>query len=220
MSLSAPAPLCSLCDTPLRALYSAPSPLPASGRRLLEERANTGAGGGRGAEEAAAFGGRPQAQGAAKGRPGGAPQGGSEAASYRNLAEAEVALQAVHALLAAGDVTSAAVRRPSRPRQPTHCSASPWLSTSAVVTARVPHECPGVSTEYTCRPRPLTLSSPIHPPLWQILSPYKGQVRALEALLRSRSAAFKGRDVVVSSVDGYQVKRGGEGREGKTRGRP
>lgn len=68
-----------------------------------------------------------------------------EASSYKNIPEAKAAIQAVHALLKAGDVQSAA-----------------------------------------------------------LLTPYRGQVRALEHMLRTLSGHFQGMDVSVSSVDGYQ----------------
>ena len=36
------------------------------------------------------------------------------------------------------------------------------------------------------------------------MTPYKGQVRCLEALLRAYASHFEGLDITVSSVDGYQ----------------
>lgn len=38
----------------------------------------------------------------------------------------------------------------------------------------------------------------------QILTPYRGQVRCLEALLRAQATLFDGLNITVSSVDGYQ----------------
>jgi regulator of nonsense transcripts 1 len=38
----------------------------------------------------------------------------------------------------------------------------------------------------------------------QILTPYRGQVRCLETLMRQQGPAFEGLNVIISSVDGYQ----------------
>lgn len=72
-----------------------------------------------------------------------APSG--EGVSFKNTAEAEVAISAAHALLSKGDIATVA-----------------------------------------------------------ILTPYKGQVRYLEMLLRDRASYFPDGGVVVSSVDGFQ----------------
>ncbi len=143
-------------------------------------------------------------------------------ASFRNTVEARVALQAVHAMLRAGDVESAAVsergierggegeREKEREREMWGGVGCVWRWGDVERAVSVgggerkregwggEREMEWVDDEHARTHSPFPF-----PPL-QILTPYRGQVRCLEALLRSHAQDFAGFNVTVGSVDGYQ----------------